>query len=107
MIFVQLEGEGTELQKEHPVVIVQDVAFAALSTRLCVPMSSSAQPSELHVETVVQGQPTQALAEQARALAVSRLLSGRPAATIPIEDLYDIRAVVTELLYGRSGRAPV
>ncbi len=63
-----LPGPGHQTRGPHYAVVVSDEPYNWLSTVVVVPLSSSAQSSEMHPEFVFRGSRTRALVEQVTAL---------------------------------------
>lgn len=93
---VTLAGEGHEQRGHRPVVVVQDDDALPLSTRLCVPTSTSAESSAWRIPVQVEGEETMALVEQLRAISNHRL--ERFVGTIGPGALAEIRTVASRLL---------
>lgn len=95
---IMLEGKGHEQQGRRPVIVVQDLAYARFSTRLCVPTSTSAQPTRDRVELQLGGETTVAMVEQLLAVSNDRLLAAPHVGRVALGDLLDIRAIAHRLI---------
>lgn len=93
---INLKGEGHEQKGLRPIIVVQDAEAGLLSTRLCVPTSTSAPPSGWRVPVTVEGEETLALVEQLRVISTERLKQA--AGTISLSELAEIRAIAWALL---------
>ena len=93
---VTLTGHGHEQTGTRPVVVIQVDDADYLSTRLCVPLSTSAPPARWRVPVEVEGQSTLALTEQARAVSTERLK--KPIGKVDFGTLSDIRSSVASLI---------
>lgn len=96
VFWVELRGRGHEHRGRHPVIVVQAAGTGFESTRLCVPVSTSAAPLSWRVEVEVAGERTVALIEQTRVVDVASMRES--AGKISNDDLRDILARLRDLL---------
>ncbi len=93
---VVLHGKGHEQRGTRPMIVVQDDDAYVLSTRLCVPTSTSAIPAGWRVRVEVEGEDTLALVEQLSVISNERL--ERFLGRIPYSQMADIRTAAARLL---------
>lgn len=94
--WLELQGQGQEQKGRRLVIVVQDDDAAMLSTRLCVPTSSSAGPSRWRVPVVLLGRDTSAMVDQLRAISLHRLAV--PVDRVGYAELAEIRNAAWSLL---------
>jgi len=87
------------LQGEHMVVIVQSDLFGGMSTRLCVPLSSSAQAAAYRVRVgTPNGGRSWACPEQALSITLDDLGERDFVGTLDPSELTDVTGAMRNLL---------
>ena len=81
-------ARGRERQGARYAVVVQDDAFAALSTVIVAPTSTSVRPASFRPQVEVRARPTRVLVEQLRAVDAERL--GPRADRLTAEEVEDV-----------------
>ena len=89
-------ARGREQQGARYAVVVQDDAFAALSTVIVAPTSTSARPATFRPEVEVRARPTRVLVEQLRAVDAERL--GPRTDRLTQEEMEDVERALRVLL---------